>query len=177
MDTGSGDRNSPRIQFRIVPMSKAGNILVAAGLAALAGCVQMPTAPAVRVMPAPYKPFDLFVADDTFCRQFAQGQIGQSTEQAQGEVVGSAVTGAAVGAAAGGLIGDSSRAAGTGAGVGLILGSLAGAGASERSSWDLQRRYDWAYQQCMYAKGNQVPGFAPIRVPPPPPPPAPPSSR
>jgi hypothetical protein len=25
----------------------------------------------------------------------------------------------------------------------------------------LQQRYDLAYAQCMYARGNQVPGFAP----------------
>jgi hypothetical protein len=39
----------------------------------------------------------------------------------------------------------------------------------------MQRRYDIAYQQCMYAKGNQLPGQA-VRqnIPPPPPPPAPP---
>jgi hypothetical protein len=48
--------------------------------------------------------------------------------------------------------------------------------------WALQRRYDNAYMQCMYAKGNQVPGVVRTyrgAVPPPPPPPgytSPPSS-
>jgi hypothetical protein len=43
--------------------------------------------------------------------------------------------------------------------------------------WEAQRRYDGAYQQCMYAKGNQIPGA--MRQtrrgygPPPPPPPPP----
>jgi hypothetical protein len=42
----------------------------------------------------------------------------------------------------------------------------------------LQRRYDFTYQQCMYAKGHKVPsaGEAPRQVtrrPPPPPPPPP----
>jgi hypothetical protein len=39
--------------------------------------------------------------------------------------------------------------------------------------WILQRRYDDAYIQCMFAKGNQVPGIARTHtgaVPPPPPP-------
>jgi hypothetical protein len=39
--------------------------------------------------------------------------------------------------------------------------------------WSVQRRYDNAYMQCMYAKGNQVPGVTrPSRMayPPPPPP-------
>ena len=34
------------------------------------------------------------------------------------------------------------------------MGSNAGAA----SEYQLQRRYDIAYQQCMYAKGNQIPG-------------------
>ena len=42
-----------------------------------------------------------------------------------------------------------------------------------------QRRYDFSYQQCMYARGHKVPyaGEAPrqaVRRPPPPPPPPPP---
>lgn len=48
---------------------------------------------------------------------------------------------------------------------------------------EAQRRYDVAYQQCMYAKGNQIPGMraaTPYRYLPPPPPgtqPPPPSSQ
>ena len=35
--------------------------------------------------------------------------------------------------------------------------------------WTVQRRYDIAYQQCMYSKGDQIPSVAaPLRVPPPP---------
>ena len=37
----------------------------------------------------------------------------------------------------------------------------AGAGPSETAygaGWEVQRQYDIAYQQCMYAKGNQLPG-------------------
>ena len=32
-------------------------------------------------------------------------------------------------------------------------------------TWEVQRRYDNAYVQCMYAKGNQVPGSAPVTAP------------
>ena len=35
---------------------------------------------------------------------------------------------------------------------------------------NLQQRYDLAYSQCMYSRGNQVPGFQPSYAPPPPPP-------
>ncbi|MGH8455384.1 MAG: YMGG-like glycine zipper-containing protein [Stenotrophobium sp.] len=148
-----------------------------AGAAVLAGCVQMPTRPNVAVMPAPNKPFEVFVADDTICRQYAQSQVG-GTEQTQNNAVGHAVVGTAVGAAAGGLIADSSRGAGVGAGVGLVAGALSGADAGDNSTYGLQRRYDIAYEQCMYAKGNQVPGYATVTpIPPPrsgapPPPPA-----
>jgi hypothetical protein len=58
-----------------------------------------------------------------------------------------------------------------GAASGLVIGSAAGAGAADASSWELQRRYDLAYEQCMYAHGNQVPGYARITNTPPPPPP------
>jgi hypothetical protein len=39
----------------------------------------------------------------------------------------------------------------------------------------VQQRYDVAYSQCMYSRGNQVPGYVqpppPAYAPPPPPPP------
>src|SRR5260221_199424 len=52
----------------------------------------------------------------------------------------------------------------------------AGAGTSSGTQLTIQQQYDNAYSQCMYSKGNQVPGFQPAVVyapPPPPPPPAP----
>ena len=42
----------------------------------LGGCATMPTGPTVMVMPGPGKPFEVFVADDGLCRQWAQQQIG-----------------------------------------------------------------------------------------------------
>src|SRR5208283_2584645 len=43
--------------------------------------------------------------------------------------------------------------------------------------WEAQRRYDIAYQQCMYANGNVIPGTRRVhRTLPPPPPPPPPSA-
>jgi hypothetical protein len=41
------------------------------------------------------------------------------------------------------------------------------------SSWMMQRRYDIAYQQCMYSRGNQIPGVTRSSGPPAPPPPRP----
>ncbi len=44
-----------------------------------------------------------------------------------------------------------------GAGTGLLFGALAGTGAAGSSSYGMRRRYDNAYQQCMYASGHKVP--------------------
>ena len=48
--------------------------------------------------------------------------------------------------------------AAVGAGSGLLGGTISGASAGQGYAWEAQRRYDIAYQQCMYAKGNQVAG-------------------
>ena len=134
------------------------------------GCASAPTGPRVAVMPAPGKPFELFVSEDRLCRSFAQQSIGESRDEtAARNFAGAAAVGAAVGAAAGALSGGQSGA-GSGAAVGLVAGSMVGAGQGSNSSWDAQRRYDIAYEQCMYAKGNQLPG---TRLQPYYPPPAP----
>jgi len=155
------------------------------GTIALAGCAVVPEGPSVRVMPAPGKPFEVFAADDQYCRSYAAQNTGNAQEAANTAAVGSAVVGTAVGAAAGALIGGGSRGAGAGAGMGLLAGSAIGAGESQRSGYSVQRRYDIAYEQCMYAKGNLIPGqavpynprpaAAPTMPPPGYPPPPPPS--
>ncbi len=137
---------------------------------ALAGCASAPTGPRVAVMPAPGKPFEVFVAEDNLCRSYAEQSIGQSRNKAAAEnFAGAAAVGTAVGAAAGSLSGGQGST-GAGAATGLVVGSMVGAGESSNASWDAQRRYDIAYEQCMYAKGNQVPGAPQPRYYPPPPP-------
>ncbi len=79
-----------------------------------------------------------------------------------------ALGGAALGAAAGALLGQSGEAAGIGAGAGLLLGAASADDDWERPRYGLQRRYDIAYQQCMYSKGNQIPGYAVQNYTPPP---------
>ena len=49
-----------------------------------------------------------------------------------------------------------------------------GASVGQRYGWAVQQWYDMAYLQCMYVKGNRVPGVASGPLPPPPPAPAPP---
>lgn len=139
-------------------MNKRPVIVAVVALAVLAGCATVPTGPSSRVMPAPGKPFDVFVREDETCRQYAARQIGIEPNQAATQsAVGTAAAGTAIGATAGALINGRSGAAG-GAAAGLVVGSMVGAGAGSSSGYQAQRRYDIAYEQCMYASGNQVPG-------------------
>lgn len=143
---------------------------------ALAGCATAPTGPRVAVMPAPGKPFEVFMEEDHICRHYAEQSIGQSRNDAATQnFVGAAAVGTVIGAAAGAL-GGGHNGAGGGAAAGLITGSMMGAGESANASWDAQRRYDITYEQCMYAKGNQIPGYITPRqayYPPPAPSPVP----
>jgi hypothetical protein len=47
--------------------------------------------------------------------------------------------------------------AAVGAGFGLLGGTAVGAGRGSGYYASVQGRYDIAYRQCVYAKGNQVP--------------------
>lgn len=125
----------------------------------IAGCASLPSGPRVAVMPSPGKPLDLFTAEDRQCRNYADQAIGLPPRDAAAQsMVGSAVAGTAIGAAVGGLAGGN-RGAATGAAVGLAAGTVSGANQAAYSGEDAQRRYDIAYLQCMYAKGNQLPGY------------------
>jgi hypothetical protein len=140
-------------------------------LLVLAGCAtNTPMGPRVAVMPAPGKPFEVFAAEDRMCRQYAEQSIGLSpNEVASQNAAATTAAGVAIGTAAGALLGGREGAS-SGAAAGLIVGSTAGLDQAAYASRDTQWRYDIAYQQCMYAKGNQVPGYRLQQVPPPPPP-------
>jgi hypothetical protein len=133
-------------------------LLPVAALLVLGACVSVPTGPSMLVLPGSGKNFDQFRADEYECRQYAQDQVGGTTaEQASVDSgVRSAAIGTAVGAVAGAIVGGHQGAA-AGAGAGLLFGSVAGAGAAQGSAYTLQQRYDIGYQQCMYARGHQVP--------------------
>ena len=150
------------------------------------GCATVPRGPSVTILPGSGKPFEQFQADDAACRQWAEQHLGDSPQETMNQ---NTITGAVVGTAAGALLGaamgSASGHAGTGAaigaGTGLLFGTAVGAGAGQGKVMETQRRYDIAYQQCMYAKGNQIPAMetgpsAPVveaAPPPPPPPPTP----
>ena len=171
-------------------MPRLSRLSVIPLLVVLGACATYPpTGPSAMVLPGTGKSFDQFRADDMECRQYASLQAGGQEQAATDSTVKSAALGTAVGAVAGAAMGGRD-AAGVGAGMGLIAGTLAGTGAGSASAYEMQRRYDIGYQQCMYAKGHRIPvsgRFAPAGrssytsqpaavVPPPPPgsPPPPP---
>jgi hypothetical protein len=159
-------------------------IFSGSALLLLAACASVPTGPSVMVLPGSNKSFDQFRFDDYECRQYASEYSGGKTaEQASADAgVRSAAAGAAIGALAGAAIGGNANAAAAGAGLGAAGGAIAGTGAGAQSAYTVQGRYDIGYQQCMYAKGHQIPMSAsrydrpyrpsrPMAPPPPPPPP------
>ncbi|MDE1183509.1 YMGG-like glycine zipper-containing protein [Paraburkholderia sp.] len=125
----------------------------------LGACAVMPPqGPSMAALPGTGKTFDQFRADDGSCRQYASQQTGgvSANQAATSSAIGSAAVGTALGAAAGAAFNGGPGAA-VGAGVGLLAGSMVGAGAAQGSAYDVQRRYDDAYMQCMYAAGEKVP--------------------
>ncbi|MFM9434199.1 hypothetical protein ACFDR9_001253 [Janthinobacterium sp. CG_23.3] len=134
-------------------------VLPAALAALLLGaCTVMPSGPSALVLPGTGKSFEQFRGDDFSCRGYAQSQLGGASAQQAGVDSGvrSAALGTVIGALAGAAI-DGGHGAGVGAGTGLAFGALAGAGAADSSGYGMQQRYDYAYQQCMYAYGHRVP--------------------
>jgi hypothetical protein len=178
---------------RAAPARCARVAVIALAIAAASGCAVMPDGPGILALPGSGRSLAQFHADDDACRRFASGRVGGQSAQraAQDTVAGGAIAGAAIGALAGAALGGS-QGAGVGAGTGLLVGSVVGSGAAGGSAMAVQRHYDQAYVQCMYASGHKVPAIDGVRpaqaapalrpaplppgVPPPPPgsPPAPP---
>jgi hypothetical protein len=124
----------------------------------MSACTTMPNGPSTMALPGTGKDFEQFRVEDDYCKQYAYEQIGGTTATQRGNdsFARSAVAGTAIGAVAGAAIGGG-RGAGIGAATGLLVGGAAGANAAEVTSYTAQQRYDNAYVQCMYAKGNRVP--------------------
>lgn len=148
--------------MRKTALVTAFGCLAAVSMAAFAG----PMSPSMAVMPAPGKPFEVFQAEQASCKDYADSEaagLGESRRRGFGRTLLTAALGAGLGGAVGG---------GDGAAIGAASGALAGGAMSARRAADAsdeaQRRYDIAFEQCMYAKGNQVPGMAMAAIPPPP---------
>ncbi len=134
--------------------------------ALIAGCAATPTAPTVGVMPGPGKAFATFQADNAACKEFATGQVQGQADAANKRAVGAAllttVLGTGLGAAVGGAAGSAGAGAAIGAAAGATGGAAVGANSSAGDQATIQQQYDTSFAQCMYSKGNQVPGFAPV---------------
>ena len=125
------------------------------------GCATVPTGPSVRVFPASGKPYDLFQAEDSYCRHATERQIGLLPQEVVDQnTVSGAFIGTAVGTGIGAALGAASGNTGAGAVIGglsgLLIGSAAGSDSGRIEGREAQRRYDTLYMQCMYAHGNQV---------------------
>lgn len=133
-----------------------------AGLTALGllvgGCATEPRGPRVGVMPGPNKPFEVFAQERAMCEQYADSTVRGDAEAANNRALGGAVLGTLLGAGLGAAAGGG-RGAAIGAGAGAVVGTGIGAGSSQGAQYSIQQRFDMAYAQCMYSKGNQVPGY------------------
>lgn len=125
------------------------------------GCATLPTGPSMSVFPTPGKPYDLFLAEDAYCRQAAGQQIGMLPQEvadqhtATGALVGTAI-GTGIGAALGAASGNAGAGAVIGGVSGLMIGGASGADAGRLEGWEAQRRYDTVYLQCMYSHDNRA---------------------
>jgi uncharacterized protein YcfJ len=167
---------------------KAGKSAIA-GLAAVAlvsGCATTPFGPTYTAVPPPNKPAAVFDSEDAACRGRAadavQGQVAAANNQQVGATLFTAILGTALGATFGGA-----RGAAIGAAAGAGAGGIYGVNSAQWQQLSIQQRYNVVYAQCMYARGNSIPGYPPPRhmhrpppsdIPPPPPgaPPPPPEN-
>src|SRR6516162_9261466 len=129
-------------------------------MVSLGACVTPPVAPMIPVSPGPNKTFEAFSAEQAFCQQYATAQTAPQAYAATNQAVGAAVLSTALGAGLGAAIGGG-RGAGIGAASGAVLGTAVGASGAGFAQMSLQQQFDIMYGQCMYAHGNQVPGFSP----------------
>ncbi|HUB11516.1 MAG TPA: peptidoglycan-binding domain-containing protein [Acetobacteraceae bacterium] len=157
-----------------VRLATPRQILLSIGVVAtLSGCATTPLGPTVQAMPGPGKTFDAFQVDNTVCKGFASDQVKGQADAANQRAAGVAVLGTVLGAGLGAAIGGAADAAGGGAGVGAAAGLTTGASIAAANNANdqalIQQQYDNAFAQCMYAKGEQVPGVAPVAMAAPPP--------
>ena len=144
-------------------MTRAVSALGIISVLAVSACaVAPPQGPSVMALPAQGKPFDAFQQDDATCRGYATQQTGgaSAAQAANSSAVGSAALGTALGAGLGAALGSVGGAVGAGAAIGgatgLLAGSAIGANNAQAAGGNVQARYDTAYTQCMYSRGNSV---------------------
>lgn len=151
----------PAVHSRVAHLAT----LLAATSLLLGACTVMPTGPSVMALPGSNKSVGQYQVDVADCQQYASSVVAASSggmaASADNSAASTAVAGALVGAATGAIIGSATGQAGQGAaigaGTGLLFGGAAGSSYTAMSSYQLQRGFDSAYLQCMYARGNRIP--------------------
>ncbi len=133
-------------------------VAAAVQLIVLAGCVPQTMAPTVVVTPGPSKSSADFATDLTGCSAQANQQMAPAVQAANNQIVGNALLGAAFGSSTSAAAGASNNAAGA---TGAATGVAAGAAAAQTAQVTLRQQFNVAYSQCMYAKGDIVPGMTP----------------
>ena len=114
-------------QYRVVPV-----VAVLFLVRFLSACSTMPSGPQVQAMPGTGKSLTQFNADGALCQKNAMDVIAGKTSSQP-----------ATSKEAQGTVPDSA--------------AKTAPAASDSSKSGLQRRYDFAYFQCMYSKGHRVP--------------------
>jgi hypothetical protein len=124
-------------------------MVVLGGACTVAACaVAPPSGPTVMALPSQGKGLTAFQQEDRQCRNYAAATIGdlQPGQAATQKTIGSAAVGTA--------------AAGAGAAIGgatdLVGDTAAGTNHAADGEYDLQARYNIAYTQCMYSRGDTV---------------------
>jgi hypothetical protein len=123
-------------------------MLEVGALVALGGCAMPLFSPTVSVTPGLSKAIEAFRVDQYECTRYADQQVGAEVAAINNYEAASVALGAGFGAGLARVTDHDRFAPAT---------TTAADGAVADGS--LQRAYDRAYAQCMYAKGNQVSGF------------------
>ncbi len=160
-------------------MNRIRRIFLILAVIAASGCATIPPGPSVMAIPPSGKSFDEFRLEDSECRQWAESQVGWGANDTVNQNIASgAAIGTVLGAGLGAVIGSASGNVGAGAAIGaaggMALGAAGATGPAHAAGYEVQRRYDIAYQQCMISKGNHISGTVIREVrrvyyPPPPP--------
>jgi hypothetical protein len=111
------------------------SVLAMAQISALAGCVPTTLAPTVVVTPGPGKSAADFTADQAGCAAQANQQIAPAIQAANSQIVGNTL-------------------------LGVTPDVTAQSAQSTQAT--LQQQYNVSYSACMHAKGDIVPGYAPV---------------
>jgi hypothetical protein len=127
----------------------------------MSGCAVTPTNTMVQAMPGPGKSFQAFQDDLGACKTFAGQQVAGQAEALNQRAAAGAVLSTVLGAAVGGAASQTGAGAGIGAAAGSAIGTAVASDATAAAQQGLQGQYDNAFSQCMYARGNIVPGFGP----------------